>query len=111
MTIRIGTFSGGIFNVAGNDVTGPHVSSSNNAPPSDVQLLECLKEVLDLREIPWSDSDLAAIRRVMEAAVEQRNPRLSGLQQALTRLSSICRDVAVGVVSNGAFQLLLRYCG
>jgi hypothetical protein len=107
--IKIGTFSGGIVNIAGNDISGANTSAVYHGRPSDDQVLKCLKEILDLREIPWSDSELANVRRVMEAALKQRNPRMSGLKQAVAKLGSVCGDVAVGVLGNGAYQLLMRY--
>jgi hypothetical protein len=104
--INIGTFAG-ILNV-GKNISGRHTVRVRQEQVSEVQLLVCIRQVLDLQEIPWSDPRLGDVREVMEEAVAQQNPRLSGMKQAVARLKETCEDVAVGVLGNGVFQLLVN---
>lgn len=107
-SINIGTFTG-ILNYAGKNVSGSHTAKISHIQPSDDQVLSWLGEVLGLSEIPWSNSDLIDIRYAIEEALEQRNPRMSGLKQAVIKLGSICRQVAIGVAGNGAYELLMQH--
>lgn len=106
--IHIGTFSG-ILNAGGHNVFGKNASTVHNGRPSDDQVIACLREILDLPQIPWSDSTLLEARQVVEQAVARRDPRMPGLRQAVARLKAICGELALGVIGNGAYDLLVRY--
>lgn len=107
-SIHIGTFSG-ILNYAGRNVSGSHTAKISPTPPTDDEVLSWLRTLLGLPEVPWSNSDLTDIRRTMEKAIELRDPRISGLKQAVVKLGNICGQIAIGIASNGAYQLLLQY--
>lgn len=107
-SINIGTFTG-ILNYAGKNVSGSHTAKISHVQPSDDQVLSWLGAVLGLSEIPWSNSDLIDVRYTIEEALEQRNPRMSGLKQAVIKLGSICQQVAIGVAGNGAYELLMQH--
>lgn len=107
-SINIGTFTG-ILNYAGKNVSGSHTAKISQTQPSDDEVLSWLREVLGLREIPWSNSDLTDVRYAIEEALEQRNPRISGLKQAVVKLGNICQQVAIGVAGNSAYALLMQH--
>jgi hypothetical protein len=107
-TIHIGNFSG-VFNVAGQNIPDQNNNITEQAAPSDAQLLSFLAEVLRLQQVPWTSPDLVDVRYVLEEAVNQRNPRISGLKQAVIKLRAICGDVIIGVLGNEAFQLLQHF--
>ncbi len=107
-SIHIGTFSG-ILNYAGRNISGSHTARVSQKQPTDDEVLSWLSTLLDLPEVPWSNSDLTDIRCMIEQAIEQRNPRMSGLKQAIIKFGNICQQIAIGVASNGAYQLLLQY--
>jgi hypothetical protein len=107
-SINIGTFTG-ILNYAGKNVSGSHTAKISQKQPSDDEVLSWLREVLGLREIPWSDSELTDVRYTIEEAIEQQNPRASGLKQAVITLGNICQQVAIGVAGNSAYALLTQH--
>jgi hypothetical protein len=108
-SINIGTFAG-ILNF-GKNISGQHTATVQHQQVADSEILSCLREVLAVRQIPWSDSDLADVRRVIEEALAQKNPRTPGLKPAIVKLRGLCGDVLVGMLSNGAYQLLLSFFG
>jgi hypothetical protein len=107
-SIHIGNFSG-ILNYAGKNVSGSHTAKVSHAISSDEEILSCLRTLLDLAAVPWSDPDLTDVRQTIETAIEQRDPHLSGLKQAIRKFGNICGQIALGVAGNGAYQLLLQY--
>ena len=107
-SIQITNFSG-ILNYAGRNVSGSHTAKISHVQPSDDEVISWLRALLSLAEVPWSDPELTGIRQTIEVAVEQQNPRMSGLKQAILKFGDICQQIAIGVVSNGAYQLLLQY--
>ena len=99
----------GVFYYAGHNISGEHSHRINNSQYSDDRIIACLKEILHSTAIPWSDPDLVGVREIIEGAVAQRNPRASGLKQAVVKLKEICEQVAVGMLGNGAYQLLVQH--
>lgn len=108
-SIRIENPSGSTIIVAGGNISKPYTSTAQNVQISDSQLLLCLREILDLQEIPWSDSELVDVRRVIQEALTERNPRKPELKRKLVKLQSVCGEVLVGMLSSGAYQLLLHF--
>lgn len=106
-SINIGNFAG-ILNV-GRRIAGQHVAAVQQTNISDTEILSYLREILSSPQITWTDSELTAIRPVVEEALAQGNPRLQGLKRAVNKLCSICGDVLIGVLGNGAYQMLLTY--
>jgi hypothetical protein len=107
-SINIGMLSGSLI-YAGNDISGsPRVDIYHSRPSND-QVLSSLEVVLELRDIPWSNPDLAEVRRVFEEAIKQQNPQGSSLERAIKKLKTICEQIAIGVLSNGAFQVLMQH--
>jgi hypothetical protein len=106
-SINIGTFAG-ILNV-GKKISGQHSSSVYQTEIAEMRILSCLEEVLNLQQILWSEPELSEIRRIIEDAVVQKNPRMPGLKQAIIKLSGLCGDLLKGVLSNGAYALLIRF--
>jgi hypothetical protein len=109
-SIHIGTVSGGVV-YAGNDISGSPTTNIYHAPLSGDQVLSSLNVLLGLNEIPWINPDLAEVRHVLEEAIRQQNPQMSGLKRAFTKLGEVCGQVAIGVLSNGAFQVLQQHFG
>jgi hypothetical protein len=107
-SIHIETLSGNLF-YAENDISGSPTTNIYQGRPSDRQVLSSLAALLELREIPWARPDLTEVRRVMEEALKQQNPRVSGLKKAINKLWGICEQVAIGVLSNGAWQVLQQH--
>jgi hypothetical protein len=103
-----GDVSGGIY-VAGQNIFGNHSHDVQGSPPSDDQVISCLQEILGSTDIPWLAPELAGVREVMESAVVQRDPRASDLKQAIAKLKEVCEQVAMGILGNGAYQLLIQY--
>jgi hypothetical protein len=108
-SINIGTFAG-ILNV-GKKISGRHSSSVYQAQISDMQVLSCLQEVLGLEQILWNEPELSEIRRIIEEALARQNPRMPGLKQAVIKLRDLCGDLLKGVLSNGAYALLMHFFG
>lgn len=106
---RINIHNSGVVNYAGNDISGDQTYTLHHNGIPDPRLLASLREVLASPEIPWADSELVSVRRVMEDAVERDDPHASGLKQAIVKLKEICGEIAVGVAGNGAYQLLLQH--
>jgi hypothetical protein len=107
-SINIGTFTG-ILTYAGKNVSGSHTANISQTRPSDNEVLSWLETVLELNEIPWSDHELTDIRHLIEEALEQKDPQMSGLKQAIVKLGSFCQQIAIGVAGNGAYQLLIEH--
>jgi hypothetical protein len=107
-SIHIETLSGNLF-YAENDISGSPTTNIYQERSSDRQILSSLAALLELREIPWASPDLTDVRRVMEEALKQQNPRVSGLKKAINKLWGICEQVAIGVLSNGAWQVLQQH--
>ncbi|GAA4635887.1 hypothetical protein GCM10023196_083350 [Actinoallomurus vinaceus] len=105
---NIGSLSG-VFYYAGQNISGKHSHHIRHGQPSDSQLISCLQEVLDSPDVPWSNPELSDVRQVMEKAITQQNPHIFELKQALMKLRDVCSQVAVGVLGNGAYQLLSQY--
>ncbi|WP_141954708.1 hypothetical protein [Actinoallomurus bryophytorum] len=99
--------NGGIFSYAEGDISG-NQQKVEYVQLSDEQVLSYIKDVLRSSEIPWSDPELVEARRVMSNAVAERDPHKPGLTQAISKLASICGDIVVGVLGNGAYQLLIQ---
>ncbi|MGH3382532.1 MAG: hypothetical protein ACRDP6_48175 [Actinoallomurus sp.] len=99
----------GVLYVAGNDITGEHAPTINHGRLADDQLISLFRKLLDSVDIPWSDSRLTEARHAFEGGVEQGDPQAPGIKQAILRLKEICGDVAVGVLGNGAYQLLMQH--
>ncbi len=107
-SIHIGTVSGGVI-YAGNDISGSPTANVYNAPLSGDQVLSSLKVLLGLQEIPWINPDLAEVRHVIEEAIRRQNPQMSGLRRAFNKLAEVCGQIAIGVLSNGTYQILLQH--
>lgn len=107
-SIHIGNVSGSVI-YAGNDISGSPTANVYNAPLSGDQVLSSLKILLGLQEIPWINPDLAEVRHVIEEAIRQQNPQMSGLRRAFNKLAEVCGQVAIGVLSNGTYQILLQH--
>jgi hypothetical protein len=103
--ITAGTFN----NVASGDISDQINYSEQHAAISDRQLLDCFTELLDSRRIPWHNPELADVRLVLEDAVAQENPRVSGMNRAIAKLKDSCGDVLKGMISIGAYALLMGY--
>ena len=107
-SINIGNFSG-ILNYAGKNISGSHTANNSGVQPADDEVLSWLRTVLGLAEIPWSNPDLTVIRYTIEQALTQRNPRMSGLKQAIVKLGNICQQIAIGVAGNATYAMLLQH--
>lgn len=105
---NIGNLSGVLY-YAGNNISGKHQHDIKNGQPSDAQVISCLREILGSTEIPWSNPDLVGVREIIEDAVVQQNPHRSGLKQAVAKLKEVCEQVSIGMLGNGAYQLLIQY--
>jgi hypothetical protein len=106
-SINIGMFAG-ILNV-GRKISGHHSSSVYQTQASDTQILSCLEEILNSKQILWTEPELSAIRQTIEEALARQDPRMHGLKQAIIRLRDLCGDLLKGVISNGAYQLLMHF--
>jgi len=104
-----GPVTAGNFTVAGHDISDQHNYSTQPTVSSDQELIASFAELLNIREIPWHTSDLAGVRLVLEDAVEQKNPRVTGVDRAISKLKSVCGDVLVGMLSIGSYSLLMEY--
>ncbi len=106
--INIGNMSG-VFNYAERDFIVNDGQNVQNNDVSDDRIISCIEEVLNSPNIPWSAPDLVTVRRVMEYAVTEKDPNVSGLSQAVSKLKEICGDVGIGMLGNGAYQLLMQH--
>jgi hypothetical protein len=99
--------SGGV-KFAGRDISDTHITTAELQPSND-QLLAWLKLMRDSQDISWSGLELAEVRRIIERALAEQNPQIPGLKRALKKLQSVCGDVLVGILGNGAYQLLQNF--
>lgn len=104
-SINIEHFAG-ILNY-GKNIRGHHTSAVHQTYISDSAILGCLKEILGLQQIAWSDPRLADVRMLIEEALAKKDPKLPGLQQALTKLRNVCGEVLIRILSNGAYSALM----
>jgi hypothetical protein len=106
-SIKIHTFAG-ILNV-GKKISGSHSSWVHQTQISDAAILSCLEEILNSQQILWAEPDLSEVRRIIQEALVQQNPRAPGLRQAVIKLGGLCGDLLKGVLSNGAYAVLMHF--
>lgn len=83
------------------------MSANQIAATSPDQLLDAMRQVLDLQSIPWSRPELAEVRGSMVRAVAKGDPARA--KTAVRKLRSIVEQLALGVSGNAAYQLLTAF--